>query len=76
MVAEVNGTGPGLSVLNSRVLVDDWQGLTPATGRANYDVAADGRFLAVVAAQPPRPANEITMVLNWFEELKGRVPVP
>jgi serine/threonine-protein kinase len=39
-----------------------------------YDVAADGRFLAVLPDEqtPPAPVN---VVLNWLEELKRRVPV-
>ena len=38
-----------------------------------YDVARDGRFLAVVRDEsaPPAPVN---VVLNWFEELKRLVP--
>ncbi len=47
----------------------------------NYDVSPDGqRFLAIntvpletdADASPP----QINIVLNWFEELKARVPVP
>jgi len=46
----------------------------------NYDVSPDGqRFLVIRetggdAGEEARP--EITVVLNWFEELKARVPVP
>ena len=47
-----------------------------APGR-NYDVAPDGRFLMVkTSSQPGESAPDITVVLNWFEELKERVPVP
>ncbi len=48
----------------------------------NYDVAPDGeRFLMVKQGGAPTDgvgdlAPEITVVLNWFEELKARVPVP
>ena len=47
----------------------------------NYDVAPDGeRFLMVKQGAPTDNAGdlapEITVVLNWFEELKDRVPVP
>jgi len=45
----------------------------------NYDVTPDGRFLGVVDATLPQPGNtsapQIQVVLNWFEELKQRVPV-
>ena len=46
----------------------------------DYDISPDGqRFLVVIpedqdAAERPRP--QINIVLNWFEELKERVPVP
>ncbi len=49
-----------------------------APGR-NYDVAPDGRFLMVKTGSQPgedAPTPNITVVLNWFEELKARVPVP
>jgi len=46
----------------------------------NYDVTPDGKFLVVMSAPGasetnPRPASQINVVLNWFEELKQRVPV-
>jgi hypothetical protein len=58
----------------------------PAFGRSQllfetdsvvYDVARDGRFLLIQRkpqAEPPR--NEITVVLNWFEELRRKAPLP
>ena len=49
-----------------------------APGR-NYDVAPDGRFLMVKAGDETgdgATAPEITVVLNWFEELTALVPVP
>jgi Tol biopolymer transport system component len=43
----------------------------------NYDVAPDGRrFLMITApAAPKAPTDQMTVVLNWFEELRRRVPV-
>jgi serine/threonine-protein kinase len=38
-----------------------------------FDVARDGRFL-IIEDQPPAPLSPITVVLNWFEELKAKVP--
>jgi Tol biopolymer transport system component len=48
---------------------------TPATS-PNYDVSPDGqRFLMIKAAEPEeQSATQINIVLNWFEELKRRVP--
>ena len=51
---------------------------TGAGGRA-YDVSRDGeRFLMIKdgTATDARGAFQINVVLNWFEELKARVPVP
>ena len=41
-----------------------------------YDVLPDGRFLSVSQQESPGgPAgSELRVVLNWFEELKQRVP--
>jgi Tol biopolymer transport system component len=40
-----------------------------------YDVTADGqRFLMVQPSEQHPPATEFNVVLNWFEELKRRVP--
>ena len=46
--------------------------------RRNYDIAPDGRFLMIRegAATDAGTAEQLVVVLNWFEELKERVPVP
>ncbi|MBP1633544.1 MAG: serine/threonine protein kinase [Acidobacteria bacterium] len=41
----------------------------------SYDVAPDGRRFLMVKVEPPPPPGEIQLVLNWFEELKAKVPV-
>lgn len=33
-----------------------------------------GEFLATIPVEPEQPATQINVVLNWFEELKRRVP--
>ena len=42
----------------------------------NYDVSADGqRFLMIKPSQQAQAAEtQINVVLNWFEELKQKVP--
>ena len=40
------------------------------------DVASDGRFLMVQPLEPEQPATKIHLVLNWFEELKQKAPLP
>ena len=48
---------------------------SPAT-IANYDVALDSqRFLMIQAGEEDLAAMQVNVVLNWFEELKRRVPV-
>ncbi len=44
------------------------------TGVRQYHVAPDGRFLMIREGATASP--ELVVVLNWFEELKARVPVP
>jgi serine/threonine-protein kinase len=47
------------------------------TGPRTYDVLPDGRFLGVVAGGQAQfgLGPQIQVVLNWFEDLKQRVPV-
>ena len=49
-------------------------------GDRTYDVAPDGRFLMIKAGATTddgsAPTAQITVVLNWFEELKRLVPIP
>jgi len=40
---------------------------------SDYDVAPDGRFIMIEHGQSEAPATQITLVQNWFEELKRRV---
>jgi len=46
------------------------------TGRADYDISPDGeRFLMLKEEQQQQGAlTQIHVVLNWFEELRRRVP--
>jgi serine/threonine protein kinase len=49
----------------------------PPGSRRMYDMMPDGRILGIVTpgqAGGENPAAEIFVVLNWFEELKARVP--
>ncbi len=43
-----------------------------------FDIMADGRFIGLVNVaddQTRASSSEIRVILNWFEELKQRVPV-
>ena len=53
--------------------------LTPPQGRRSYDVARDGRIVAVILPEKGDEsggAPSLAIVLNWHEELKAKVPVP
>jgi hypothetical protein len=45
----------------------------PDTGLAEYDVTPDGERFVMLQDTESSP-TEIQIVLNWFEELKARVP--
>jgi eukaryotic-like serine/threonine-protein kinase len=53
-------------------LYSNFQGLV---GARNYDLSADGKRFLVIKDAPREPtASAFVVVLNWFEELKRRVP--
>jgi len=39
-----------------------------------YDVAPDGKRFLMVKSSSSAPSNRLTFVVNWFEELKARMP--
>jgi hypothetical protein len=64
--------GAGLRAGSPRQLFEGDYGLNNG-----YDVSPDGqRFLMVKSSSstPQVPPNQLTFVVNWFEELKQRVP--
>ena len=51
----------------------------PVRAGRHFDVTADGRRVLLLVDQPTSGEaveRKMTVVLNWFEELKERVPVP
>jgi len=66
---------PSFAAGKPRVLFEGRYELSPAT-TPNYDVSLDGqRFLMLKPnEQEASPPARINVVLNWFEELKRRVP--
>ncbi len=57
------------------------EGFNVVINYRDYDMSPDGERLVMVfpadqpdSGEPARP--QINIVLNWFEELKERVPVP
>lgn len=61
---------------SSRLVVEGpYVGFGGSTGPRNFDVAADGRILAVKNNQRlDSQSSEIVVVQHWFEELKRLVP--
>jgi eukaryotic-like serine/threonine-protein kinase len=74
MAVEI-ATQPSFSAGKPRMLFEGRYVLGQAI-TTNYDVSPDGqRFLMVKPAeQEQAPPTQINVVLNWFEELKRRVP--
>ncbi len=59
-----------------RQLLDSTKWRSSNTGRG-YDVSPDGRrFLVVMSIDATATTNQnITVITNWFEELRAKVPV-
>jgi eukaryotic-like serine/threonine-protein kinase len=75
MMAVDIATQPGFAAGKPRVLFKGPYEPTPLT-IANYDVSPDGqRFLMLKPSEQAQAApTQINVVLNWFEELKQKVP--
>jgi hypothetical protein len=70
-------TRPELGFGNARRVQRSFQP-GPPNSRTLFDIAPDGRFVAMFDTVGPvtTPPREIAVVLNWFEELRARVPAP
>jgi len=65
----------GFAAGRPRKLFEGRYGEPPNPVTANYDVSPDGqRFLMTKESEQSSSATQINVVLNWFEELKRRVP--
>ena len=75
MMAVDIATQPSFTVGKPRMLFDGPYLLTPTTS-PNYDASPDGqRFLMLKPTEQAQAApTQIDVVLNWFEELKQKVP--
>ena len=76
MMAVDIATQPSFTAGKPRVLFEGRYVPSPATS-PNYDVSPDGqRFLMLKPNEQEASApTQINVVLNWFEELKQKVPV-
>ena len=50
-----------------------WQSL-PGRGDATYDVSPDGQRFLMIKVEEETASTQLNVVLDWFEELKRRVP--
>ena len=71
-------TRPGFTFAKATPLPID--GTLQIHPERNYDITPDGKQFLVLLTAPvadsdDRPPLQINVVLNWFEELKQRVPV-
>ena len=70
-----HGTNHWQASLGRVPLFDASTYLTPTPTRRHYDVHPDGdRFLMIREEGTVSSRPTITVVLNWFEELKQRLP--
>ena len=73
MAVDVSTRGDFISGAPRRLFQAD---STCFAGGTCYGVAPDGRFLMIQPIEPERPVTQINVVLNWYEELKGRLAAP
>ncbi|HUE86917.1 MAG TPA: protein kinase [Vicinamibacterales bacterium] len=67
MVASVDLSGNEPQIGTPRVLF-------PSPYQGNGDLAPDGRFLLLMPTAAASPSRVIQLVMNWYEELRARVP--
>ena len=72
MVVEVS-TAPDLALSPPRLLFEQRYAFGAGITIANYDVTRDGQRFVMVKDESS--AGRLNVVLNWFEELKARVPL-
>jgi Tol biopolymer transport system component len=72
MMAVAVQTRPSFTVGTAKMLFEG-RYATPVS--TNYDISADGqRFLMVKGSQQESAPTQLTVVLNWFQELKRLAP--
>ncbi|MFY9530333.1 MAG: protein kinase [Candidatus Acidiferrales bacterium] len=75
MMAAAVETKPAFAAGKPKLLFEGHYETSLYAFQPSYDVSPDGkRFLMVKASERESVATRINVVLNWFEELKRRVP--
>jgi serine/threonine-protein kinase len=73
MLAVTINAQPGFSASPPKILFAG--PFSRTTGRVTYDVSPDGqRFVMFQSGDEEQTSSQINVVMNWFEELKRRVP--
>ena len=76
MVAVAVGTQPTFTAGTPQVLFAGAEYPLDTSGHPGYDVSADGQHFLMKSVPQDAGSTPLYVVLNWFEELKERVPVP
>jgi eukaryotic-like serine/threonine-protein kinase len=73
MMAVAVSTSGGFSAAPPRLLFED-EYAQSSRRETNYDVSTDGQRFLMVKSEGKKPPTELHLIVNWFEELKRRVP--
>jgi len=68
-------TEPIFRAETPRLLFEGFESNTTDSRASSYDVSSDGQRFVMIRSEEAQP-DQIRVILNWFEELKERVPVP
>jgi hypothetical protein len=74
MMVVDTSTNPDLVLSSPRLLFEQRYAFGSSVTTPNYDVSPDGQRFVMV--KDDSGSGRLELVLNWFEELKQRVPVP
>jgi serine/threonine protein kinase/WD40 repeat protein len=74
-IMSVSVTTDGTLKIGNPVAIFDYEE-DYAGHRMTYDISPDGTWFVGMQRDPMAPPDEVEVVLNWFEELKHKVPVP
>lgn len=50
--------------------------LFASTYQGNGDLTSDGRFLLLRPTPQESPSRVIHLIVNWFEDLQAKIPLP
>jgi Tol biopolymer transport system component len=74
LAASVSSTGDTLAVADARKLFQVRAAIGRSTFQPSYCLSPDGRRFLVLLSDERAIPNRINVVLNWFDELRAKVP--